>query len=121
MKMPKRELTAEFRELAVTPDARFGQSVLACHAEITRRHEGKAGVVKRSTTPGIDSESIPAEISYKPEIRCALRLLTYPTNAAPRVRHLHSQVLVFARAHFQKCHYNSANCSGAAGFSIPKA
>ena len=81
MKMPKREFTAEFRELAVTPDARFGQSVLACHAEITRRHEGKAGVVKRSTTLGIDSESIPAEISYKPEIRCALRLLTYPTNA----------------------------------------
>jgi len=40
---------------------------------------------------------------------------------APRVRQLHSQVLVFARAHFQKCHYNSANCSGAAGFSIPKA
>ena len=38
-----------------------------------------------------------------------------------RVRQLRSQVLVFARAHFQKCHYNSANCSGAAGFSIPKA
>ena len=36
-----------------------------------------------------------------------------------RVRQLRSQVLVFARAHFQKCHYNSANCSGAAGFSIP--
>ena len=40
---------------------------------------------------------------------------------APRVRQLRSQVLVFARAHFQKCHYNSANCSGAAGFSIPNA
>ena len=40
---------------------------------------------------------------------------------ATRVRQLRSQVLVFARAHFQKCHYNSANCSGAAGFSIPKA
>ena len=40
---------------------------------------------------------------------------------AARVRQLRSQVLVFARAHFQKCHYNSANCSGAAGFSIPKA
>ena len=39
----------------------------------------------------------------------------------PRVRQLCSQVLVFARAHFQKCHYNSANCSGAAGFSIPNA
>jgi hypothetical protein len=39
----------------------------------------------------------------------------------PRVRQLRSQVLVFARAHFQKCHYSSANCSGAAGFSIPKA
>ena len=39
----------------------------------------------------------------------------------PRVRQLRSQVLVFARSHFQKCHYNSANCSGAAGFSIPKA
>jgi len=39
----------------------------------------------------------------------------------PRVRQLRSQVLVFARAHFQKCHYNSANCSGAAGFSIPNA
>jgi hypothetical protein len=38
-----------------------------------------------------------------------------------RVRQLRSQVLVFARAHFQKCHYSSANCSGAAGFSIPKA
>ena len=38
-----------------------------------------------------------------------------------RVRQLRSQVLVFARAHFQKCHYNSANCSGAAGFSIPNA
>ncbi len=37
-----------------------------------------------------------------------------------RVRQLRSQVLVFARAHFQKCHYNSANCSGAAGFPIPK-
>src|SRR5690606_21217473 len=36
---------------------------------------------------------------------------------APRVRQLRSQVLVFATAHFQKCHYNSANCSGAAGFS----
>ena len=39
----------------------------------------------------------------------------------PRVRQLRSQVLVFARAHFQKCHYSSANCSGAAGLSIPKA
>ena len=39
----------------------------------------------------------------------------------PRVRQLRSQVLVFARAHFQKCHYNSASCSGVAGFSIPKA
>ena len=39
----------------------------------------------------------------------------------PRVRQLRSQVLVFARAHFQKCHYNSANCSGAAGFPIPSA
>ena len=38
-----------------------------------------------------------------------------------RVRQLRAQVLVFARAHVQKCHYNSANCSGAAGFSIPKA
>ena len=38
-----------------------------------------------------------------------------------RVRQLRSQVLVFARAHFQKCHYNSASCSGVAGFSIPKA
>ncbi len=40
---------------------------------------------------------------------------------ASRVRQLRAQVLVFARSHFQKCHYNSANCSGAAGFSIPKA
>ena len=40
---------------------------------------------------------------------------------SPRVRQLRSQVLVFARSHFQKCHYNSANCSGAAGFSIPNA
>ncbi len=40
---------------------------------------------------------------------------------APRVRQLRAQVLVFSRAHFQKCHYNSANCSGAAGFPIPKA
>ena len=39
----------------------------------------------------------------------------------PRVRQLRSQVLVFARADFQKCHYNSASCSGAAGFSIPNA
>lgn len=38
-----------------------------------------------------------------------------------RVRQLRPQVLVFARAHFQKCHYNSASCSGAAGFSIPNA
>ena len=38
-----------------------------------------------------------------------------------RVRQLRAQVLVFARAHVQKCHYNSANCSGAAGFSIPNA
>ena len=40
---------------------------------------------------------------------------------ASRVRQLRSQVLVFARSHFQKCHYNSVSCSGAAGFSIPKA
>ena len=40
---------------------------------------------------------------------------------AARVRQLRAQVLVFARSHFQKCHYNSANCSGAAGFSIPNA
>jgi len=39
----------------------------------------------------------------------------------PRVRQLRSQVLVFARSHFQKCHYSSVSCSGAAGFSIPKA
>lgn len=37
------------------------------------------------------------------------------------VRQLRSQVLVFYIAYFQKCHYNSANCSGAAGFSIPNA
>ncbi|MDI3515468.1 MAG: type pilus assembly protein PilA [Rhodocyclaceae bacterium] len=42
-------------------------------------------------------------------------------DGSPRVRQLCSQVLVFARAHFQKCHYNSANCSGAAGFPIPNA
>ena len=41
--------------------------------------------------------------------------------ATARVRQLRSQVLVFARSHFQKCHYNSVSCSGAAGFSIPKA
>jgi len=41
--------------------------------------------------------------------------------AAPRVRQLRSQVLVSAGAHFQKCHYNSASCSGAVGFPIPKA
>ena len=40
---------------------------------------------------------------------------------AARVRQLSSHVLVFSRSHFQKCHYNSASCSGAAGFSIPKA
>ena len=40
---------------------------------------------------------------------------------ATRVRQLRSQVFVSARAHFQKCHYSSANCSGAAGFAIPKA
>ncbi|MFP5404428.1 MAG: NTP transferase domain-containing protein [Gammaproteobacteria bacterium] len=40
---------------------------------------------------------------------------------APRVRQLRSQVLVSAISHFQKCHYNSANCSGAAGFPIPNA
>lgn len=39
----------------------------------------------------------------------------------PRVRQLRSQVLVFAGTHFQKCHYNSANCSGVAGFPIPSA
>ncbi|WP_232756664.1 hypothetical protein [Thauera phenolivorans] len=38
-----------------------------------------------------------------------------------RVRQLRAQVFVFVRAHFQKCHYNSANCSGAAGLSIPNA
>ena len=43
------------------------------------------------------------------------------SNEAARVRQLRSQVPVFAKAHFQKCHYNSASCSGAAGFSIPKA
>ena len=41
--------------------------------------------------------------------------------ARPRVRQLRSQVLVFARTRFQKCHYSGANCSGAAGFPIPKA
>ena len=45
----------------------------------------------------------------------------HPDELATRVRQLRSQVLVFARAHFQKCHYNSASCSGVAGFSIPKA
>jgi len=39
----------------------------------------------------------------------------------PGVRQLRSQAIVFYRAHFKKCHYNSANCSGAAGFSIPNA
>ena len=49
-------------------------------------------------------------------------LFDAPTrHQTPRVRQLRSQVLVLARAHFQKCHYNSANCSGAAGFSIPNA
>ena len=43
------------------------------------------------------------------------------TSLVARVRQLRSQVLVFARADFQKCHYNSASCSGAAGFSIPNA
>ena len=38
-----------------------------------------------------------------------------------RVRQLRSQVFVFSRANFQKCHYNSANCSGAAGFPIHSA
>ena len=45
----------------------------------------------------------------------------YKRIVGPRVRQLRAQVFVFFRAHFQKCHYNSANCSGAAGFSIPKA
>ena len=49
-------------------------------------------------------------------VRYGLGLVEYT-----RVRQLRSQVLVFARAHFHKCHYNSANCSGAAGFSIPNA
>jgi hypothetical protein len=44
-----------------------------------------------------------------------------PEIKSPRVRQLRSQVFVFSRANFQKCHYNSANCSGAAGFPIPKA
>lgn len=39
---------------------------------------------------------------------------------ATRVRRLRSQVLVFDRVHLQKCHYSSANYSGAAGFPIPK-
>ena len=47
--------------------------------------------------------------------------LAFKPGRLTRVRQLRSQVLVFARAHFQKCHYNSANCSGAAGFSIPNA
>ncbi len=51
----------------------------------------------------------------------ALQHRTHDRPLRPRVRQLRSQVLVFARAHFQKCHYNSANCSGAAGFSIPNA
>ena len=50
-----------------------------------------------------------------------LRYLLDTNIVTSRVRQLRSQVLVFARAHFQKCHYNSANCSGAAGFSIPNA
>lgn len=49
------------------------------------------------------------------------RYLTERRTLGSRVRQLRSQVLVFARSHFQKCHYNSANCSGAAGFSIPNA
>ena len=47
--------------------------------------------------------------------------IDYLDDWAARVRQLRSQVLVFARAHFQKCHYNSASCSGAAGVSIPNA
>ena len=49
------------------------------------------------------------------------KIAPYAAQLVTRVRQLRSQVLVFARAHFQKCHYNSANCSGAAGFPIPSA
>ena len=73
---------------------------------------------------------------YAPEIHTWFGWLAkrYPEPASPgqrwqraalawcsRVRQLRSQVFVFSRANFQKCHYNSANCSGAAGFSIPNA
>ena len=61
-------------------------------------------------------------------LRCTERASQQEIGDAPRfgemtarVRQLRAQVLVFAMSHFQKCHYNSANCSGAAGFSIPKA
>ncbi len=56
-------------------------------------------------------------------IRDALKMgpFSHEWTLPTRVRQLRAQVLVFARAHFQKCHYSSANCSGAAGFSIPNA
>ena len=52
---------------------------------------------------------------------CGAEAYRVMLSAPTRVRQLRSQVLVFARARFQKCHYNSASCSGAAGFSIPNA
>lgn len=36
-----------------------------------------------------------------------------------RVRQFRSQVRIIVRAYFQRSHYNSANCHGVAGFSIP--
>ena len=63
----------------------------------------------------ITSLAIPATVAAAPAAD-RLRL-----GVDPRVRQLRSQVRVFARAHFQKCHYSSANCSGTAGFSIPNA
>ena len=60
-------------------------------------------------------------IGYAYDASGNLTSYTDATAQTTRVRQLRSQVLVFARSHFQKCHYNSANCSGAAGFSIPNA
>ncbi|NMG56028.1 transposase [Aromatoleum aromaticum] len=73
------------------------------------------GLVKKISRPALKRTVVAYVMSsHGYSERRACRLTT-------RVRQLRSQVLVFARAHFQKCHYNSANCSGAAGFPIPKA
>ncbi|NMG72929.1 hypothetical protein [Parazoarcus communis] len=77
------------------------------HGNVTRRRKGAHEL---------------AELSWNAEHQLAQSTVTrHGVTQTTGVRQSRSQAIVFYRAHFQKCHYNSANCSGAAGFSIPNA